>query len=110
MLADAQVPGMQPEAVEYVLEPYKLYGPEFSFIQDLDCFLSEYDEGFVIPLQLGGQQTVMHSPFQHPPDSPECSQSLSLVSCHPLTWQSNGCYPDHPQTSRVPTMELWWRT
>lgn len=36
-----------------MLEPYKLYGPELSFIQDLDCFLSEYDEGFVIPLQLG---------------------------------------------------------
>ena len=37
------------------MEPYKLYGPEFSFIQDLDCFLSEYDEGFVIPLQLGAR-------------------------------------------------------
>lgn len=44
---------LQPEVVEHVLEPYRLYGPEFSFLQDLDSFLSEYDEGFVIPLQHG---------------------------------------------------------
>ena len=69
-----------------MLDPYKLYGPEFSFIQDLDCFLSEYDEGFVIPLQLGGQQTVMHSTSQHPPDSPECTKYLSLVSRNSMTW------------------------
>ena len=56
---------MQPEAVEYVLEPYKLYVPEFSFIQDLDSFLSEYGEGFVIPLQLGALQSVMQSQHLH---------------------------------------------
>lgn len=50
---------LQPEVVEHVLEPYRLYGPEFSFIQDLDSFLSEYDEGFVIPLQ-HGEHLIRH--------------------------------------------------
>lgn len=76
---------MQPEAVEYVLEPYKLYGPEFSFIQDLDCFLSEYDEGFVIPLQLGGQQSVMYTPSQQPPDSPQCTQAWGFETKMKMT-------------------------
>ena len=48
-----------------MLEPYKLYGPEFSFIQDLESFLSEYGEGFVIPLQLGALQSVMQSQHLH---------------------------------------------
>ncbi len=46
---------LQPEVVEHVLEPYRLYGPDFSFLQDLDSFLSEYDEGFAIPLQHGAR-------------------------------------------------------
>ena len=78
---------MQPEAVEYVIEPYRLYGPEFSFIQDLDCFLSEYDEGFLIPLQLGAL-AICHAhatsacacDTRHFRQTPACMRS-SAVGC-----------------------------
>ena len=72
---------MQPEAVEYVLEPYKLYGPEFSFIQDLDCFLSEYDEGFLIPLQLGELQSVTCKRFTTC-DTPEGARQAPVCMLH----------------------------
>ena len=94
------------------MEPYKLYGPEFSFIQDLDCFLSEYDEGFVIPLQLG-------APSLHRTDAAQISPVYLSVACtvtplHSFTMQ--GCFsptpypqcvlpagapPDVPEDSRV---------
>ena len=74
---------MQPEAVEYVIEPYRLYGPEFSFIQDLDCFLSEYDEGFLIPLQLGALQYVTHMQPQHVHATPDTS-GRRLHACEAL--------------------------
>ena len=57
-----------------MLEAYKLYGPEFSFIQDLDCVLSEYDEGFVIPLQLGAH-------FSHRTDAAPASPACLSVTC-----------------------------
>ena len=61
------------------MEPYKLYGPEFSFIQDLDCFLSEYDEGFVIPLQLGAHCFPQELMQRTPP-----------LVCLPLCMHSHG--------------------
>ena len=74
------------------MEPYKLYGPEFSFIQDLDCFLSEYDEGFVIPLQLG-------APSLHRTDAAQISPVCLSVACtvtplHSFTMQ--GCFSPTP--------------
>ena len=49
---------LQPEVMEYALEKFKLFGHELSFVEELDWFLSEYDEGFIIPLQLGAQQSA----------------------------------------------------
>jgi len=49
---------LQPEVTEYALEKFKLFGHELSFVEELDWFLSEYDEGFIIPLQLGARHFV----------------------------------------------------
>jgi len=57
---------LQPEVTEYALEKFKLFGHELSFVEELDWFLSEYDEGFIIPLQLGAQHFLPLPQFQPP--------------------------------------------